>query len=99
MDLATGTREVLKSSSNLTISSDYFSIPEMIAFPTSQGLTASAWYYPPKNPDYTAPNGELPPLLVKSHGQRNRQNHRMASQAFGSHLRNRLFGLHRHQDP
>ena len=68
LDLATGTREVLKSSSNLTISSDYFSIPEMLAFPTSQGLTAYAWYYPPKNPDYTAPNGELPPLLVKSHG-------------------------------
>jgi dipeptidyl aminopeptidase/acylaminoacyl peptidase len=25
-------------------------------------------FYPPANPDYTAPKGERPPLLVKSHG-------------------------------
>ncbi|MFN2517336.1 MAG: prolyl oligopeptidase family serine peptidase, partial [Pyrinomonadaceae bacterium] len=27
-----------------------------------------AYFYPPLNPDYAAPAGELPPLLVKSHG-------------------------------
>jgi dipeptidyl aminopeptidase/acylaminoacyl peptidase len=52
----------------LQIDPAYISIPEAIAFPTSNGLTAYAWYYPPKNPEYSAPEGELPPLLVKSHG-------------------------------
>ena len=27
-----------------------------------------AWYYPPTNPDFTAPQGELPPVQVWSHG-------------------------------
>lgn len=27
-----------------------------------------AWYYPPTNPDFAAPDGELPPLKVLSHG-------------------------------
>ncbi len=26
------------------------------------------WWYPPTHPDVTAPEGELPPLIVKSHG-------------------------------
>lgn len=68
LDLATGETEILKSSSDLEIDSDYLSVPTAIAFPTGNGLTAHAWYYPPKNPDYSAPDGELPPLLVKSHG-------------------------------
>ena len=37
-------------------------------FPTGQGRTAHAFYYPPNNQDFTAPEGERPPLLVKSHG-------------------------------
>ena len=43
-------------------------MPEAIAFPTNNNLTAHAWYYPPQNKDYAAPPGELPPLIVKSHG-------------------------------
>ena len=27
-----------------------------------------AWYYPPTNPDYQAPDGDLPPVQVWSHG-------------------------------
>ena len=68
LDLDTGTTEILRRSGEIEIDPDYISIPEAIAFPTSNGLTAYAWYYPPKNKDYTAPPGELPPLLVKSHG-------------------------------
>ena len=32
------------------------------------GRTAHAFYYAPRNPDFAAPSGEKPPLLVKSHG-------------------------------
>jgi dipeptidyl aminopeptidase/acylaminoacyl peptidase len=64
------TREerILKSTGNLDIDLGYLSQPEAIAFPTSNNLTAYAWYYPPQNQDYVAPKGELPPLIVKSHG-------------------------------
>ena len=46
----------------------YISRPEPIVFPTEGGLTAHANYYPPTNPDFVAPEGELPPLLVNVHG-------------------------------
>lgn len=68
LDLETGTTEILKQSNNLQIDSDYLSVPQAISFPTTNGQTAYAWYYPPQNKDYSAPEGELPPLLVKSHG-------------------------------
>lgn len=67
LDLDTGT-EILKKSSELSIDEGYLSYPEAVSFPTENGLTAHGWYYPPKNKDYQAPEGELPPLLVKSHG-------------------------------
>ena len=46
----------------------YFSTPRPLEFPTEGGLTAFAHYYPPHNPDYAAPQGEKPPLVVKCHG-------------------------------
>ena len=68
MDLQTQELEVVRISSQVTIEPSYFSVPEAIAFPTEQGLTAYGFYYPPCNPDYLAPEGEKPPLIVKSHG-------------------------------
>lgn len=47
----------------------YFSLPELIEFPTEiSGQKAYAYYYPPSNPNYQAVQGENPPLLLKSHG-------------------------------
>ncbi|GAB4839349.1 hypothetical protein Ancab_028876, partial [Ancistrocladus abbreviatus] len=47
----------------------YFSLPELIEFPTEvPGQTAFAYFYPPSNPSYQASGGESPPLLLKSHG-------------------------------
>lgn len=68
MDLATRQIEVLRRSSELEIDTGYLSMPQAIAFPTENGLTAYAIFYPPKNKDYTAPPEEKPPLIVKSHG-------------------------------
>ena len=68
LDLATETKVILKQSGTLNLDSAYLSIPEAISFPTENNLTAYAWYYPPQNKDFSAPEGELPPLLVKSHG-------------------------------
>lgn len=46
----------------------YVSSPEVIEFPTTFDRTAFALYYPPRNPDFQAPAGDLPPLRVLSHG-------------------------------
>jgi dipeptidyl aminopeptidase/acylaminoacyl peptidase len=68
LDLATGQLETLRRSSELTVDEGYLSVPQAIEFPTENGLTAHAFFYPPKNRDYTAPADERPPLLVVSHG-------------------------------
>lgn len=68
LNLATHQLEVLRRSSELEIDPGYLSIPETIAFPTENHLTAYGFYYPPKNKDFQAPDSERPPLLVKSHG-------------------------------
>lgn len=68
LNLATGNREVLLSTNHAAVNATYFSVPEPIEFSTEHGRTAFAFFYPPHNPDYVAPAGELPPLLVKSHG-------------------------------
>lgn len=68
LDLDTNTERVIKRAGDLTVDAGYLSLPEAIAFPTTDDLTAYAWYYPPQNQDFIAPAGELPPLIVKSHG-------------------------------
>ena len=68
LDLTTKTTKIIKRSSETEIDIGYLSTPQAIEFPTENGKIAYAWYYPPKNKDYTPPAAELPPLLVKSHG-------------------------------
>ncbi len=43
-------------------------MPRLVEFPTTGGLTAFAFYYPPTNPGWAAPEGETPPLVVATHG-------------------------------
>lgn len=68
VDVATGSLDVLRKSVESPVSAAYFSEPRVIEFPTENGLTAFAFFYPPTNPDFEAPDGELPPLVVESHG-------------------------------
>jgi dipeptidyl aminopeptidase/acylaminoacyl peptidase len=68
IDPRDGSVEVLKASSGVAFDERYLSVPEPVEFSTTAGRTAYALYYAPVNPDVTAPEGELPPLLVESHG-------------------------------
>ena len=68
LDLRSKRTEVLRRSTDVVIDAGYLSIPRQIEFPTGHGLTAHAFFYPQQNWDYQAPLGELPPLLVISHG-------------------------------
>jgi len=68
IDPRTGDREVVRRGRPVLIDPAYISRPEAITFPTEGGLSAHANYYRPANPDFVAPAGELPPLLVNVHG-------------------------------
>lgn len=63
-----GRLEVLRESSATDVDPAYFSLPRPVEFPTEGGLTAHALFFPPTSPDFEAPEGELPPLIVMSHG-------------------------------
>jgi dienelactone hydrolase len=66
-DVETGELEVLASDGDI-VDPAYVSIPRPFDYETTGGRTAHAILYPPFNPDYTAPAGELPPLIVRVHG-------------------------------
>jgi dipeptidyl aminopeptidase/acylaminoacyl peptidase len=68
LDLATDRLHVVRPSSNVTVDPGYLSSAQPIEFPTEQGRTAHALFYPPRNRDFAAPAEERPPLLVLSHG-------------------------------
>lgn len=68
LDLANMQFQTLRLASDLKVDKGYLSIPETIEFPTEQGKTSHAFFYAPQNCDYQPPDGERPPLLVKSHG-------------------------------
>lgn len=60
--------DILRSSNKVSIDESYLSVPEAIEFSTGNKSFAHAFYYPPKNKDFSAEIDEKPPLLVMSHG-------------------------------
>ncbi|NEK57215.1 S9 family peptidase [Geodermatophilus sabuli] len=67
-----GSAEVLRPARDLGLDPAWLSRPEHVSFPTPDDGTgidvAHALVYPPTNPEATAPEGTLPPLLVVVHG-------------------------------
>jgi dipeptidyl aminopeptidase/acylaminoacyl peptidase len=71
LDLGSHAHTVLKQSTDLADDPairKYLTTVETVEFPTEGGRTAFGLFYPPFNPDYAAPSGETPPLVVKVHG-------------------------------
>ncbi|HET9676171.1 MAG TPA: S9 family peptidase [Solirubrobacterales bacterium] len=60
--------EVVRSAGDEAVDPAYVSHPRPIEFATGDGEVAYGFYYPPANPEFEAPEGELPPLIVESHG-------------------------------
>jgi dipeptidyl aminopeptidase/acylaminoacyl peptidase len=67
-DVARDEAEEVRSAAEQPIDGGCVSIPRPVEFPTSGGETAHGFYYPPTNDEFEAPEGELPPLIVQSHG-------------------------------
>lgn len=68
IDLSTGDYRILRAPGSVKLDPACISVAEPIEFPTAEGLTAHAFFYPPANPEASAPPGEKPPLVVKVHG-------------------------------
>ncbi|MCG6980830.1 MAG: S9 family peptidase [Deltaproteobacteria bacterium] len=68
LDLESRQFDLLRSSSDIKVDTSYISIPQPIEFPTEDGKTSHAFFYPPQNPEYGADGDELPPMLTKIHG-------------------------------
>jgi dipeptidyl aminopeptidase/acylaminoacyl peptidase len=66
-DLPGGERDVLQRASTLTLPDGLVSVARPVTWPSPDG-PVHAWFYPPANPDHTAPTDELPPVQVWSHG-------------------------------
>jgi dipeptidyl aminopeptidase/acylaminoacyl peptidase len=68
-DAAGKETEVVRESSDDPVDPAYVSRPRAIEFSTGdEDEVAYGFYYPPANPEFEAPEGELPPLIVESHG-------------------------------
>ena len=68
LDPAVGEPEVLYRARERELDHRFLSTAKHVEFPTEDGQKAHAFFYPPRNPGFTAPQGERPPLLVHSHG-------------------------------
>jgi dipeptidyl aminopeptidase/acylaminoacyl peptidase len=68
IELSTGAIDTIKSSSAVDVAESFLSVPESVEFPSTDGHVSHAFYYPPRNGECTAPDGERPPLILISHG-------------------------------
>jgi dipeptidyl aminopeptidase/acylaminoacyl peptidase len=66
LQVPTGRLDVL-AGAELSLDPTWVSVPQPIEFPTRDGQTAHALYYPPTNPEVTVPTAAQPPLLVQAH--------------------------------
>jgi dipeptidyl aminopeptidase/acylaminoacyl peptidase len=59
---------ILRAASPNVPAPEDVSMPRHIEFPTTGGRTAYGNFYPPTSQTFRGPDGELPPLIVTSHG-------------------------------
>jgi dipeptidyl aminopeptidase/acylaminoacyl peptidase len=67
-DLKSRQLTTVKSSRSDRIDPGFLSRPVAVEFPSANGRTAHAFYYPPCNPNFQGMPGEKPPLIVQCHG-------------------------------
>jgi dipeptidyl aminopeptidase/acylaminoacyl peptidase len=67
-DVDAGEERVVRRSLEVDLEPATISVPRGIEFPTGDGGTAHAFFYPPTSPEWEGPTDERPPLRVICHG-------------------------------
>ena len=69
LDCDSGELEILRRSAELDPAlQPYLSPARSVSFQSAAGETVHAFHYAPRNPDFAAPEGQKPPLIVRAHG-------------------------------
>jgi dipeptidyl aminopeptidase/acylaminoacyl peptidase len=68
IDLKNSSAQSLRSAGSALLPPAAVSVAVPIDFPSANGRTAHAFYFPPLNPAYQAPKDSLPPLVTFVHG-------------------------------
>ncbi|MGA8980141.1 MAG: prolyl oligopeptidase family serine peptidase [Pedococcus sp.] len=68
LDLDSGNWKVLREESVVELPDGMLSVPESVSWVNTTGETVHGVFHPPANADFRAPEGELPPLVVRLHG-------------------------------
>jgi dipeptidyl aminopeptidase/acylaminoacyl peptidase len=68
LSLADQSLKTIRCASTLEWDDSWLSTPEALDYPTGDGELAHALFYPAVNPEYTGPENQRPPLLIKCHG-------------------------------
>ncbi len=67
-DIQSKSCQLLSEPSTFPLSSENISVAEPISFNSENNRLCHAFYYPPLNAEFQAPEGSSPPLIVMSHG-------------------------------
>ena len=67
LDVDSSCFEIIKSCPSVLDPADV-SVADSLHYPTADGATAHAYFYPPNNSSFAAPAGTRPPLMVLVHG-------------------------------
>jgi dipeptidyl aminopeptidase/acylaminoacyl peptidase len=67
LDLDRRSWVVVRHVAPATLPTEAVSLAQPVTWPSQQG-PVHGWFYPPANPEYTAPVGARPPLITLSHG-------------------------------
>jgi dipeptidyl aminopeptidase/acylaminoacyl peptidase len=68
LDTESGATKILARSTDVALDERYVSTAVPVSFAGTDGLTSHGFFYAPRNPEFSAPPDELPPLVVHVHG-------------------------------
>lgn len=68
LDTESGATKILARSTDVALDERYVSTAVPVSFEGTDGLTSHGFFYAPRNPEFSAPPDDLPPLLVHVHG-------------------------------